>query len=231
MSNATDKARPTIGRLLALLIGLACYVLHWATFIYMMGFLSDLFVQKTIDIGEGPLGSVPGILIDGCVILVFLIPHWVMAQPRFKAWWTRIVPPPIERSIYVLISSLAWGLIFYGWVPLQGTVWAIKDPLLDFASRVAYWIGWALAIYATFPIDHWDLFGVRQVLLYYRGIPYTGPKGYNSIVYRLLLHPIFIGYTIIAWATPHMSVGHFLLAALLTLFIVVDVKLASLKRA
>ena len=227
MSAQTPQGRPTIGRTAALVYGIVCYLIHWATFVYMMGFLINSFVPRTIDVGSTQLDTAARVVVNIVAIAVFVVLHWVMARDWFKQWWTRIVPEPIERSTYVLISSAALGALFLVWQPLTYVVWSVDAPAAAVALTVVYWLGWALAIYATFPIDHFDLFGVRQVVSYWKREPYKGPVGYDSLVYKLLPHPIFIGYAIIVWATPHMSAGHLLLAVILTLFLIVDVRLAE----
>lgn len=228
MAAQTPQGRPGIGRTAALVYGIVCYVIHWVTFAYMMGFLINAGVSKSIDVGSTQLDTAARVVVNVVAIAVFVVLHWVMARDWFKQRWTRIVPEPIERSTYVLISSAALWVLFLVWQPLTYVVWSVDAPAAAGALTAIYWLGWALAIYATFPIDHWELFGVRQVVSYWKGEQDKGPVGYDSLVYKLLPHPIFIGYAIIVWATPHMSAGHLLLAVLLTLFLIVDVRLAAL---
>ncbi len=221
----------TLAQGAALAYGLACYAFHWSVFLYMMAFLLDAgLVAKTVDRGASPFGG-PPLVVDVAVLLAFVAAHWVMARAWFKAWWTTFVPEPVERSTFVLVSSLLLALVFWAWQPIPPVVWSFEQPVVSLAIVASYWVGWALAMYGTFPIDHWNLFGVRQVLLYYRGRPYTEPVGYDSFVYRHIPHPIFVGYAIVVWASAHMSRGHLLLASLLAAFLVVDVRLSGRMKA
>jgi protein-S-isoprenylcysteine O-methyltransferase Ste14 len=226
-SQHRDRPR-TIAQIAALVYGFGAYAIHWATFLYMMGFLIDAGVPKTIDRGASPVGG-PPVLIDVAVLVAFVGAHWLMARTWFKAWWTTFVPEPVERSTYVLVSSFLLLLTFWAWQPIPPVVWSVENPAAAFAIYAIYWIGWALAIYGTFPINHWNLFGIRQVLLFFQGHPYTEPTGYDSWVYRTLPHPIFIGYAVVVWATPHMSAGHLALALVLTAFLAIDIWFTGLK--
>jgi protein-S-isoprenylcysteine O-methyltransferase Ste14 len=224
MSHQAEELPPEIGRTGALIFGIISYAVHWLAFIYMMGFLANVFVWKSVDFGTVFSAKYPTRLIVNIIVLaLFGVLHWLMARQWFKDWWTRLVPTVIERSTFVLTSSILLGVLFLAWSPVPDVIWEVANPSLARTIIVIYWGGWALAIYATFPINHWDLFGVRQVWLYFRGIPYTEGDGYGSIVYKILPHPIFIGYAIVVWSTPRMTAGHLLLAVLVSIFLLLDV--------
>jgi protein-S-isoprenylcysteine O-methyltransferase Ste14 len=163
-----------MSRALALTYGVASYLLFLAAFLYMVGFVGNLLVPKSIDSGpEGPLPT--SLLIDTVLLLLFAVPHSVMARPAFKRWWTRLVPPPVERSTYVLVSSLTLGLLFWQWRPIPTTIWNVTSPAGRLLLAAVFWAGWAVVLGSTFLIDHFDLFGLRQVFLFASGRPYTPP--------------------------------------------------------
>jgi protein-S-isoprenylcysteine O-methyltransferase Ste14 len=148
-----------------------------------------------------------------------------MARPAFKRWWTRFVPPPIERSTYVLASSLTLGLLFWQWRPVPAVVWAVTSPLGSWLVRALFWAGWALALVSTFMIDHFDLFGLRQVLLYASGRPYI-PVGFKATgVYGFVRHPIMLGFLVAFWAAPTMTAGHLLFAGATTAYVLIALRL------
>ena len=161
-----------MNRILALAYGVASYLAFLAAFLYAVGFVGNLLVPKSID--SGPTGSLPAsALIDTLLLLLFAVPHSVMARPAFKRWWTRFVPPPVERSTYVLVSSLTLGLLFWQWRPMPGLVWDVTSPVGRWLLLAVFWLGWAIVLLSTFLINHFDLFGLRQVFLYFSGRPYT----------------------------------------------------------
>ena len=156
------------GRALVLVYGVASYLVFLASFLYAAGFVGNLIVPKSVD--SGPKGSLPAaILVDTLLLLLFAVPHSVMARPAFKRWWTKFVPPPVERSTYVLVSSLLLGLLFWQWRPIPAVVWHVENPLSRWLIRAVFWAGWVLVLASTFLIDHFDLFGLRQVYLYATG--------------------------------------------------------------
>jgi len=212
-----------IGRVGALIYGLASYLVFFLSFVYAVGFIGGYWVPKSIDTGpEGPLAE--SMLIDVLLLSLFAIQHSVMARPGFKRWWTTIVPASCERSTYVLLSSLILLLLFWQWRPITATVWQTQGWPAAVLSAT-YWIGWLVAFSSTYMIDHFDLFGLRQVFAALRGTASGAPKFRTPLLYRLVRHPLMTGFLLVFWATPHMTVGHLLFALLNTAYILVGVAL------
>jgi protein-S-isoprenylcysteine O-methyltransferase Ste14 len=213
-----------MSRTFALAYGVASYLAFLAAFLYAVGFVANLLVPKSID--SGPAGWLPAsVLVDTLLLLVFAVPHSVMARPAFKRWWTRFVPPPVERSTYVLISSLTLGLLFWQWRPIAAVVWQIANQTGRLIVLAVFWAGWAVVFVSTFLIDHFDLFGLRQVYFYASGRPYT-PLGFKTLgLYRYVRHPIMLGFLLAFWAAPTMTAGHLLFAGATTAYIVIALQL------
>ncbi|MFI5456080.1 MAG: methanethiol S-methyltransferase [Isosphaerales bacterium] len=209
-----------MSRTLALAYGVASYLAFLAAFLYAAGFAGNLLVPKSMD--SGPKDSLPvAVLVDLLLIGLFATPHSVMARPAFKRWWTRFVPPPLERSTYVLASSLLLGFLFWQWRPIPSVVWQVENAVGRLLLHAVFWTGWTIVLVSTFLIDHFDLFGLRQVYLYAAGRPYT-PVGFKtSGLYRYVRHPIMLGFLLAFWATPAMTLGHLLFAAATTVYILV----------
>lgn len=211
-------------RLTAFLYGVLCYAIFFVTFLYAIGFVGNLFVPKSID--STPVGSLgPALLINALLLGVFAIQHSVMARPAFKRWWTRFVPQVVERSTYVLFSSLALILLFVYWQPIGGTIWHVQDPIGQYILNGLCVFGWGLVLFATFLINHFDLFGLRQVWLYLQGREDIAPAFVTPSLYRYVRHPIYVGFIFAIWATPIMTVAHLFFALLSTAYILIGIRL------
>ena len=200
------------------------YALFLASFLYAIGFVGDLFVPKSINEPTGP-GGWAAFLVDAAVLGVFAIQHSVMARPAFKRWWTRIIPKEAERSTYTLLSSVALIVLFAFWEPIGGTVWSVQSPLAQAAIYVAYAFGWGLVLVSTFLINHFDLFGLRQVWLQLRRKPYAPLPFKTPVLYRYVRHPLYVGWFFAFWATPTMTVAHLVFAVATTAYILIAIQL------
>jgi protein-S-isoprenylcysteine O-methyltransferase Ste14 len=213
-----------MSRTLALAYGAASYLLFLATLLYAVGFVGDFLVPKSID--SGAKGSLlASVLVDTLLLLLFAVPHSVMARPAFKGWWTRFVPPPVERSTYVLVSSLTLGLLFWRWRPIPAVLWHVANPAGRWLLHAVFWAGWAVALVSTLLIDHFDLFGLRQVSLYASRREYTPPPFQAPGLYRFVRHPLMTGFLLAFWATPRMTLGHLLFAVATTAYILLALQL------
>lgn len=202
--------------------GAACYGAFFVTILYLIGFSGDLLVPKSVDSGSpGPGAS--AVLIDLLLIGLFGIQHSIMARPGFKRWWTRIVPKPIERSTFVLITSLLLWLLFWQWRPIPSVIWRIDHASARIILTGLFFVGWGLVFYSSFLIDHFDLFGVRQVYLHLRGREYTHSPFKTPPLYRLVRNPLMLGFIIAFWATPVMTSGHLLFSIGMTAYIFIGV--------
>ncbi len=211
-------------RILYFAYGVACYVLFLATFLYAIAFIGNCPRIPSLD---GPrTGSLAaGVAIDAALLGLFAFQHSLMARPWFKERWTRIVPPVLERSTYVLFSSLALILLFWQWRPLGGVVWSVEDPLARGVIWALFAFGWGLVLVATFLINHFDLFGLRQVWLYLLGRPYTRLQFGTPGPYRLVRHPLYVGWFFAFWMAPTMTLAHLLFAVATAGYILIAIQL------
>ena len=207
---------------LSFLYGAVSYLAFLVSFTYAIGFVGNVLVPKGID--TPPHGSLPEALLVNVLLLgLFAVQHSVMARKGFKQWWTRIVPEPVERSTFVLASSLALGLLLWKWQPIDGWLWTVQQPAARLALQALFWLGWVMALSSTFMINHFDLFGLRQVYLRLKGEPYRPLPFVKVALYRFVRHPLMLGLLIAFWATPDMSYGHLLFAVATTGYIFIGI--------
>jgi len=210
-------------RMFAFAYGVACYGVFFATLLYTIGFLGNFGVPKSID--SGPDGSIAIALgIDGALLAIFALQHSVMARPWFKQAWTRIVPPPVERSTYVLFSSLALLLVFWQWRPIGGIVWQVDNDLFFAAMVALYAVGLLIVLVSTFLLNHFELFGLRQVYLHLIGRRHTPLEFDKPFFYKYVRHPLYVGWLLTFWAAPVMTIAHLFFAILTTAYILVAIR-------
>ncbi len=212
-----------LGRLAFLTYGVVSYLAFLATFIYAIGFVGGTFVPRALD-GPPSRPLLAAIAIDVALLGLFALQHSVMARRWFKERWTRIVPPPIERSTFVLFASLALALLLWQWQPLGGSIWQVGDPGGRAALWVLFGLGWTLVLVSTLMIDHLELFGLRQVWDHRAGRPHGAPRFVTPGPYRLVRHPLYLGFLLAFWATPQMTISHLFFAAATTAYILLAIR-------
>jgi protein-S-isoprenylcysteine O-methyltransferase Ste14 len=213
-----------MGRIIALLYGIASYVAFFVTILYAIGFVSGLVVPKTIDSGT-VVPMAEALIVNLLLMSVFAIQHSVMARKQFKEWWTQFVPKSVERSTFVLFSSLALVLLFWQWRPMPDVVWQIADPQIAMAITGLSLVGWLIVFTSTFLINHFELFGLHQVANNLGGHPMPTPRFRTPLYYKFVRHPIYLGFIIAFWVAPTMTAGHMLFAAVTTAYILVGILL------
>jgi len=209
-------------RLIFALYGVACYVIFLGTFLYAIGFIGNLGTPTTLDgPATQPLGT--ALAIDAGLLMLFAIQHSVMARKPFKQWWTQFVPPVVERSTYVLLASLALILLYWQWRPIPTIVWEIGNPTFAMAVQALSFAGWVLVLVSTFVINHFELFGLQQVVTHMGGRAVAEPHFKTPSLYKVVRHPIYLGFIVAFWAAPVMTAGHLLFAAVTTAYILVGI--------
>lgn len=211
-------------RTLILLYGVVVYLWFLGVFLYSVGFVGGLVVPKTID--SGPITPArTAILIDLALLGLFAVQHSVMARPIFKRWWTTVIPPAAERSTYVLATNLVLCLLFWQWRPLPAAVWSTSQPALVGTIWACFALGWAAVLISTFLIDHFDLFGLRQVFTNFFRRPPASSVFRTPVFYRFVRHPIMSGFLLAFWSAPTMSQGHLLFASVVTVYVLIALRL------
>jgi protein-S-isoprenylcysteine O-methyltransferase Ste14 len=210
-------------RIAVFIYGVVCYMAALATFAYLAAFLENFAVPRSID-------SVPqsslwiALVVDLGLLVLFGVQHSVMARPAFKAMWTKIVPQAADRSTYVLFSSIAMFLLFWQWQPIGGVIWNVENSYGRITLYTLYAVGWVTVLATTFLINHFDLFGLRQVTLQLIGRPYTGLRFRTPGLYKLVRHPLYVGWLMVFWFTPEMTAAHLLFAVALTTYILIAIQ-------
>lgn len=212
-------------RTIYLVFGAISYLIFFATFLYLVAFVSGVpVVPRTVDAGGPITEPLPAVVIDVLLIAVFGLQHSVMARPGFKRRWTRIVPEPVERSVYVLFASIALLVLFSLWHPMPAVIWSVESPPVAALLWSLFGLGWLIVLLSTFLISHFELFGLKQVWGHMRGAASIAPKFRTPFFYRLVRHPLYSGFIIAFWSTPHMTAGHLLLAVGMTFYILVAIR-------
>ena len=211
-------------RSLNMLFALVAYAIFFATFLYLIAFVGNIAaVPRTVDVG--PAAPVAAALaIDIALIALFGVQHSVMARPGFKTWWTRVVPPPAERSVYVLMASAVLIILFAFWRPIAGTVWSVTSPLGAGVLWALFALGWGIVLISTFLLNHFELFGLQQAWLHLRGHQAEPPELRQPMLYKWIAHPLYAGFFLAFWATPRMSYGHLLLAAGMSAYMLIAIR-------
>jgi protein-S-isoprenylcysteine O-methyltransferase Ste14 len=214
-----------VGRIVSFLYGIAVYLIFFVTFLYAIGFVENLLVPKTVD-GAAAAPSAPlarAVIVNLVLMSIFAIQHSVMARPQFKRWWSKFVPPSVERTTYVLLASVALALLIWQWEPMPAIVWQIANAKLAAAVTGLSFLGWLIVLTSTFLINHFELFGLYQVTNNLAGRPMPSPRFRTPLFYRFVRHPIYLGFIIAFWAAPTMTQGHLLFAAVTTAYIFVGI--------
>jgi protein-S-isoprenylcysteine O-methyltransferase Ste14 len=213
-----------MSRAAALLFAIACYAIFFATFLYLVVFVGDFqFARMTVDSGpQSPPATAA--VIDLALIALFGLQHSVMARQGFKRWWMQIVAPPIERSVYVLSASIVLMILFFNWHPIDTIVWNVANPFARDAIWLLFWAGWLTVLLSTFLINHFELFGLQQAWFHLRGRAAEPPKFRQPFFYKWVRHPLYLGFFLAFWAAPEMTAGHLLLAAGVSIYMLVAIR-------
>ncbi|HMU46865.1 MAG TPA: hypothetical protein PKC72_10880 [Chitinophagaceae bacterium] len=210
-------------KFLYLMYGVISYFAFFGTILYAIGFVENLFVPKSID-GRAVVSTGKAILIDASLLLLFALQHSIMARPSFKKWWIRIVPEPLERSTFVLLASLCLILMMWQWQPIGGVIWSVQNKTVKTILLIVSLLGWGIVFISTFLINHFDLFGLRQVWFYFKGKPYKPLQFRLPLFYRFVRHPLYLGFLIAFWSASTMTITHLFFALLTTGYILTAIQ-------
>jgi protein-S-isoprenylcysteine O-methyltransferase Ste14 len=216
-----------MSRIAAMLFAILAYAIFFATFLYLIVFVGNfLFASLTVDTGPGG-DPVTAAFIDVGLIALFGLQHSIMARQGFKRWWMKIIPPPIERSVYVLAASIVLMILFVLWRPIDGIVWSVNPithRVVNDLIWVVFWAGWLTVLLSTFLINHFELFGLQQAWFHLRGHDAEPPKFHQPLFYKWVRHPLYLGFFLAFWATPQMTVGHLLLAGGMSVYMLIAIR-------
>ena len=219
-----------MARILIMLYGLIAYALAMAAIVYGIGFIGNYWVPKSID--SGATGDVfTAVVVNLLLLGVFAIQHSVMARPAFKSAWTKIIPQPIERSTYVLLTAVVLGLLYYYWQPMTEPVWTVYSEPWRTLLQSIYFVGWGIVVLSTFLISHAELFGLRQVVNHWQGKDAPDLEFRTPFLYKIVRHPIYLGFLLALWATPDMTTGHLLFAFASSAYILIGATLEEIDLA
>ena len=212
-----------MARTLFLFYGVISYLAFLGTILYAIGFVGNIIVPKTID-SRPETSLVKAIIVNVSLVLLFALQHSIMARPGFKKWWTGVISESLERSTYVLLASLCLMLMMWQWQPIGGIVWSTSNVVIKNMLLIGYLMGWSIVLISTFLINHFDMFGLRQVWLYYRGRAYTDLPFGVPLFYKFVRHPLYLGFLIAFWSAPVMTAAHLLFAVLTTGYMLIAIQ-------
>jgi len=211
-----------MSKILSFIYGVVCYLAFFVAFLYLIGFVGDMVVPKAIDSGAES-GVAQSVLTNIALVSLFAVQHTIMARPAFKRWWTKVIPVQVERSTYVLVTSLILMLLFWQWRPMLSVIWSVENPTGAALLSGLFFLGWGTVLFSSFIINHFDLFGLRQVWLHLVNREYHHLKFQTKSLYRYVRHPLMLGIIIGFWATPRMTMGHLVFASGFTVYILMGI--------